>query len=62
MGEVGEADGRDTEDAAGCCEGPATLDVGRELAREARLGGCGEVGAGVGPGVGREGRKADELN
>ena len=59
VGEVGEADGRD---AAGCCEGPATLDVGRGLSREARLGGCGEVGAGVGPGVGRGGRKADELN
>ena len=59
VGEVGEADGRD---AAGCCEGPATRDAGRELACETRLWGCGEAGAGVGPGVGRGGRKADELN
>jgi len=56
VGEVGEADGRE----AGCCEGPAILDAGRELVCEARLWGCGEVGAGVGPGVGRGGRKADE--
>jgi hypothetical protein len=34
VGDVGEEDGRD---AAGCCEEPATLDTGRELAREARL-------------------------
>ena len=34
VGEVGEADGRD---AAGCCEGPATLGAGRELGYEARL-------------------------
>ncbi len=34
VGEVGEADGRE---APGCCEGPATLDGGRELTREARL-------------------------
>ena len=53
VGEVGEADGRE---GAGCCEGTVTLDPGRE-----RPWGRGEAGAGVGPGVGRWGRKGGEV-
>jgi hypothetical protein len=54
VGEVGEADGRE---GAGCCEGTVTLDPGRE-----RPWGRGEAGTGVGPGVGRGGRNAEEVN
>jgi len=59
VGEVGEVDG--TEEA-GWCGGTVTPDPGCEPVREARIRGCGEAGAGVGPGVGRGGRKADGVN
>jgi hypothetical protein len=54
VGEVGEVDGREE---AGWCEGTVTFDP-----RRVRLLGCGDVGTGVGPGVGRGGRKADGVN
>jgi hypothetical protein len=59
VGEVGDADGREE---AGWCEETVELDPGSEPVCGARLWGCGEVGAGVGPGVGRWGRKADGVN
>jgi hypothetical protein len=54
VGEVGEVD---RTEEAGWCEGAVAFEPGRE-----RLWGCGEVGTGVGPGVGRGGRKADGVN